>query len=139
MCLTNFNNPGVSSETDRKKKNKLGRDMDSFLIPLLEELRVLACDGVEAVRVLPGRPSARIHFRAHVISVSGDMPAVAKVSEMQASVNTNLPPLTISGVTADELQGSQRNSALQMLYYARHPCASKGGILPDSCEEERSR
>lgn len=57
-------------------------DFDSFLRPLYDELKVLAGQGVECRRYLPesAKLSEMFTLRAHVITVTGDMPAVAKVS-----------------------------------------------------------
>ncbi|KAJ9118604.1 hypothetical protein QFC22_003824 [Naganishia vaughanmartiniae] len=50
--------------------------MASYLQPLIESLRILACEGVEASHP-DGQPFT---LKAHLITVSGDMPAISKVS-----------------------------------------------------------
>jgi hypothetical protein len=57
-------------------------DIDSFLEPLMEDLKTLAVEGVSAQRwVGEGRAQELQDFRlrAHLLTVSGDMPAIAKV------------------------------------------------------------
>lgn len=66
--------------TKRARQGKV--NFDSFLRPLLDELKLLAGKGVECRRYLPESLTLSDVFtlRAHVITVTGDMPAVAKVS-----------------------------------------------------------
>lgn len=55
------------------------KDLYSFLIPLLEELLEIEL-GVETDEFLPGNPSkSHLIFRAFLIIVFGDIPAVAKM------------------------------------------------------------
>lgn len=58
---------------------KAVKDLDSFLIPLIEELALLAC-GVRAYDAL-----TRTYFalRAYLILAFGDMPAIAKLMRMR--------------------------------------------------------
>jgi hypothetical protein len=58
--------------TDRKV------DIDSFLWPLIQDLERLATVGVIARRWINGR-LADYQMRAHLIVISGDMPAISKV------------------------------------------------------------
>lgn len=58
-------------------------DYDSFLQPLLHDLKILATYGVEAREYDAGTGrliEGTFQLRAHAITVCGDMPAVAKVS-----------------------------------------------------------
>jgi hypothetical protein len=60
-------------------------DIDSFLQPLVDDLRLLAVDGVPAKRwttLGQGGPEVLVDFtlRAHLLTFTGDMPAVSKVS-----------------------------------------------------------
>ena len=65
-------------------------DMDSFLWPLIEDLRALATTGIDARRWIDGKLQS-FTMRAHLILVSGDMPAISKVrAELLASVNTDI-------------------------------------------------
>jgi hypothetical protein len=63
-------------------------DYDSFLQPLLHDLKVLATDGVDAKEydAVTGRlGDETFKLRAHLITICGDMPAVAKVGTQKRS------------------------------------------------------
>ncbi|KAI0994657.1 hypothetical protein K3495_g13524 [Podosphaera aphanis] len=62
-------------------------NIDSFLVPIIEELKELA-DGVDAYDNYRG-----IHFklRAHVVLVTGDGPAIAEVIGMKTPGNAKVP------------------------------------------------
>jgi hypothetical protein len=64
-------------------------DLDSFLEPLFQDLRILATDGVRAERWVhagPARHLVDFTLRAHLLTMSGDMPAVSKVRLMMYPV-----------------------------------------------------
>lgn len=63
------------------KSDKEGTvNFDSFLVPLLEELRQLATKGVDPYQYVEGVEGLQsFRLRAHLITVTGDMPAIAKV------------------------------------------------------------
>jgi hypothetical protein len=64
------------------KDDKEGKvKFDTFLWPLLKELEILATTGVKCRKIQPltGALSESFDLRAHLISVTGDMPAVSKV------------------------------------------------------------
>lgn len=81
--------------TKRARQGKV--DFDSFMQPLLEELQILAGAGVECRRYLPGPQTLSDIFtlRAHLITVTGDMPAVSKVSTVALAVIGYHPALTV--------------------------------------------
>jgi hypothetical protein len=56
-------------------------DMDSFLWPLIEDLRTMATTGVPAKRWTANK-LVNFTMRAHLVVISGDMPAIAKVSRI---------------------------------------------------------
>ncbi|KAJ9111247.1 hypothetical protein QFC22_006547 [Naganishia vaughanmartiniae] len=58
-------------------------DMDSFLWPLIEDLRKLATAGVKARRWEGGRLVDYL-MRAHLIVISGDMPAISKLMNFKS-------------------------------------------------------
>jgi hypothetical protein len=51
-------------------------DMHSYLQPMIESLRMLACEGVDAT----GEDGTTYTLRAHLLTISGDMPSQSKVS-----------------------------------------------------------
>lgn len=53
--------------------------IDTFLQPLIDDLRKLAGEGIPAVR-WEGDTLVKFRMKAHVLVVSGDMPAISKVS-----------------------------------------------------------
>lgn len=63
---------GTSSDVDRTL------NLDSFLFPLIEDLKTLAVEGVRARRWV-GEKLVSFDLRGHLILVNGDMPATAKV------------------------------------------------------------
>jgi hypothetical protein len=63
---------GTRSDVDRTIK------LDTFLFPLVEDLKKLAVQGVPARRWQDGKLDA-FTLRAHLVLMSGDMPAIAKV------------------------------------------------------------
>lgn len=95
-------------------------DFDSFLRPLFDELEVLAGQGVECRRYLPEAASLSDLFtlRAHVITVTGDMPAVAKVSSYAPSLSSRTFPNAKGSLhVVDEIQRSQREMPVSFLHY----------------------
>lgn len=68
-------------------------DYDSFLLPLLQDLKLLATEGVDAKEYDPlsGRLKAEtFRLRAHLITVCGDMPALAKVRDLSSLSDSQL-------------------------------------------------
>ena len=55
--------------------------MDSFLWPLIEDLERLATTGVSAKRWVDNK-LADFTMRGHLVIISGDMPAIAKVGSL---------------------------------------------------------
>lgn len=75
--------PRYLAQSGSKEDEGGSVDYDSFLQPLLHDLKTLATDGVEAREYDPQAgclTEQTFQLRAHVITVCGDMPAVAKVS-----------------------------------------------------------
>lgn len=58
--------------------------MDTFLKPLIDDLKVLATTGIPAVR-WDDDQLVKFTMRAHLVVVSGDMPAISKV---RSNMNT---------------------------------------------------
>lgn len=70
-----------SCQSGSKEDDGGSADYDSFLQPLLHDLKVLATDGVDAKEydATTGRlADGTFKLRAHLITICGDMPAVAK-------------------------------------------------------------
>lgn len=61
---------------------KAPKDLDSFVIPVIEELEVLQ-DGIDA---FDRSTMEAFTLRAHIIDICGDMPAVAKLTRMKGPV-----------------------------------------------------
>jgi hypothetical protein len=72
---------GCTGHRDDKEGQHL--DMNSFLYPLMKNLKVLAIQGVPT-RLGPGI-SSQVNLRAHLIMIMGDMPTIAKVSITSSS------------------------------------------------------
>jgi hypothetical protein len=72
-------NHAKGSKDDREGKVKF----ETFLWPLMKELEILATTGVECRKFVPstGTLSTVFNLRAHLITVTGDMPAVSKVGQ----------------------------------------------------------
>lgn len=67
---------------DRDVKRRF--DIDSFLQPLVDDLRILAVKGVPALRWNLSASTTEdtlvpFQLRAHLLTFTGDMPAIAKV------------------------------------------------------------
>lgn len=72
--------PMIGSKVHQGKKGKK-LDLDSFLAPLLE--RMLAYESVPTLKWDPTSQkldTAAFTLRAHLLSVSGDMPGISKAS-----------------------------------------------------------
>ncbi|KAJ9095930.1 hypothetical protein QFC20_006531 [Naganishia adeliensis] len=81
-----FKRNGLDCNRDRSVKRLF--DIDSFLQPLVDDLRILAVDGVSAERWIydeASRTDVMTNFRlkAHLLTFTGDMPAVAKMNAIQ--------------------------------------------------------
>jgi hypothetical protein len=63
--------------------------LDTFLQPLVDELKLLSIDGVPAVDASRGNEKFRL--RAHLVLVTGDGRAVAKAMGMKEPGNTSYP------------------------------------------------
>jgi hypothetical protein len=84
-CFTDHQSTG---NRDRSVKRLF--DIDSFLQPLVDDLRILAVDGVPAQRWIHDESSGTeimrdFTLKAHLLTFTGDMPAVAKVSQRRRS------------------------------------------------------
>lgn len=90
--------------------------MDTFLQPLIDDLKVLATTGIPAVR-WDNDQLVKFTMRAHLVVVSGDMPAISKVrSNMNTEdLQADYLPMTLSD---NALQGDKQQSPLPMLYIA---------------------
>lgn len=80
--------------------------IDTFLQPLVDDLRELASDGVPAVR-WEGDSLVKFSMKAHVIVVSGDMPAISKVSRSVRQVFFAVSCMTFRPCLGDAFQGYQ--------------------------------
>jgi hypothetical protein len=74
-----YPNHAKGSKDDKEGKVKF----ETFLWPLIKELEILATTGVECRRFVPstGGLSTLFDLRAHLITVTGDMPAISKVGQ----------------------------------------------------------
>ncbi|KAI5448975.1 hypothetical protein NCC49_005708 [Naganishia albida] len=75
-----------SCQSGSKEDDGGSADYDSFLQPLLHDLKVLATDGVDAKEydATTGRlADGTFKLRAHLITICGDMPAVAKMMKFK--------------------------------------------------------
>lgn len=95
-------------------------DFDPFLRPHFDELKVPAGQGVECRRYLPKSATLSDIFtlRAHVIMVTGDMPAIAKVSPCVPSISSRTFLNAKDWLhVVDEIQRSQREMPVSFLHY----------------------
>lgn len=65
---------GTSSDVENRTVN-----IDSFLFPLIEDLKRLAIPGIPAHRWI-GDELVGFQLRGHLVLLNGDMPAISKVS-----------------------------------------------------------
>lgn len=82
-------------------------DHQSYLQPLMESLRQLACEGHQG-EMWDG---SLYTLRAHVITISGDMPAIAKVRLPVCFFYQAYP----NRISTYEVQGTQRDLPVSLL------------------------
>ncbi|KAJ9095019.1 hypothetical protein QFC21_005812 [Naganishia friedmannii] len=108
--------------------------LDSFLWPLLEDLEILAGVGFPAQRWIGDKQQA-FNLRAHLIVVSGDMPAISKGIGSKLASRWCTMPAVRAGVPKSEYgkyyMTTKSPASTTRMNYAELPVRTKAGILKD--------
>jgi hypothetical protein len=94
---------------------KAVKDIDSFLVPLVDELIQLA----EGVKTFDRSASKYFQFRAHLIKIFGDMPAIAKIMRMKG--HNGIKPCRMCNITGVRIPGSCATTHYVPLDRSHHP------------------
>ena len=111
------------------------KDIDSFLVPLVDELMLLA----QGIKAFDRSDSEFFDLRAHLIKVFGDMPAMAKLMWMKG--HNAIKPCRMCNIYGLRTPGSCATSHYVPLNRSQHPeCGDirfyRPNILPKRTHEQ---
>lgn len=92
------------------------KDLDSFLYPLVDELLLLAGEGIKTIDVVSRK---YFQLRAHLIKGFGDMPAIAKLMRMKG--HNGLLPCRFCKIRGIRIPNSRSPAHYVPLDRSQHP------------------